>query len=348
MFDSQVLITAGFMLIGATMFRKATKEKLRARIAIDGPAGAGKTYSALRFAFALAGPSGRVVVIDTEHRSASKYTGENPDEIPFEFDVCELEHYAPSTYVNVINAAGEAGYDVLVIDSLSHAWEGVGGALDIVDRKASSGKGGSFAAWRDVTPMHRALVEAILSSPCHVIATMRSKMAYEVEQYEEGGKTKTRVNKLGTKPVQREGVEYEFDIVCDMDIDHVMTVSKTRCPALDGQKVIKPSGRFLLPLIKWLSSGTNPKPATSTESTGVVLGGTGDNEAYSAGEHDPCGPEIAKEIKQLAKAVNMPANVLKQVLSRNGVAKLDQLPYAKAMELAEKLRIKAGDSESPF
>lgn len=352
------------------MFRKATKEKLKARIAIDGPAGSGKTYTALRFAFAMAGPGGKVAVIDTEHRSASKYSGESPDGTPFAFDVCELDHYSPSTYVNVIKEAGKAGYDVLVIDSLSHAWEGVGGALDMVDRKAASSKGNSFAAWRDVTPMHRDMVEAILACPCHVIATMRSKMTYELEEYVDDGKKKTRVNKLGLKPIQREGVEYEFDVVADMDLEHILTISKTRCPALDGKKASAPGAAFVAPLLTWLTTGADPVPrldlvplsesAAISESTaeqtdtqkprgGVVLSGkSGVSTPHSQSADDPCGPEIAGKIKEMAQRLKLTPDKIREFASRCGVSKIADMPYREASKLLGKLESKVTEAEVPF
>lgn len=334
-----------------TMFKKATREKLKARIAIDGPAGSGKSYTALRFAFALAGPKGRVAVIDTEHRSASKYQGESPDGIPFEFDTCELEHYAPTTYTGVIREAGKAGYDVLVIDSLSHGWEGTGGALDQVDRAASRSKSGnSFAAWRDVTPQHREMVETILACPCHVIATMRSKMAYEMETDAKG---KVKPVKVGLKPIQREGVEYEFDVVADMDIDHLLTVSKSRCPALDGAKASKPDAVFLAPFVSWLAAGADPVPQPKQDppqSGGVQLSGEmpPDRTEYGESTSAPCGEDVANQIKALAEKLNLPIEKVREFSSRCGVARLAEIPRKEADILLEKLKAKASEAGAPF
>lgn len=351
------------------MFRPATKLKLKARIALDGPAGSGKSYTALRFAHTLAGPSGRVAVIDTEYRSASKYTGEAPDGVPFAFDVCELEHYAPSTYTNVIREAGKAGYDVLVIDSLSHAWDGTGGALDQVDRKAAASRSGnSFAAWRDVTPMHREMVETILACPAHVIVTMRSKMGYEMETDERG---KVKPVKIGLKPIQREGVEYEFDVVGDMDLDHMLLVSKSRCSALDGARAVKPGAAFIQPLLTWLSEGvetpaivpTNPPAqpvaaettATTPTKPGIKLSGTGPGTSatdgdspYSQPDSAPCGDEMASHIIDLAKKLDMPPEKLIEIRSGHGVSRLSELPYRAATVLIAKLDAMLGKSDCPF
>lgn len=236
----------------AIKFTKATREKLKLRMALDGPAGSGKTYNGLRFAFAL---GQRVAVIDTESGSARKYTGESPDGVPFDFDVIELTRFSPSEYTACIREASRAGYDVLLIDSLSHAWDGKDGALDLVDKKSGSNK---FTAWKDVTPMHREMVDAILVAPLHVIATMRSKTEYVIETDERG---RSVPRKVGMAPIQRPGMEYEFDVYGSLDQSHVLTISKSRCSAIADAVVVKPSATFMLPVIDWLQRGT---PAAAT------------------------------------------------------------------------------------
>lgn len=236
--------------IANSIFKPATRQSLRLRMAIDGPPGAGKTFTALRAATAL---GQRIAVINTESGAIRKYLGLSPDGTEWAFDIVEPPSYAPSTYTELILAAGREGYDVLIIDSLSHAWEGEGGALDQVDRKSDSAN--KFTAWKDVTPQHRRMIEAILRSPCHVIATMRTKTDYVLEPNDKG---KMVPRKVGLKSVQREGLEYEFDIVCDLDVQHVMTISKTRCPDLDGLVVAKPSAITFEPLVRWLTEGSEP------------------------------------------------------------------------------------------
>lgn len=230
----------------ASRFKQATREKLKLRMAIDGPSGAGKTYTALRTAFAL---GDRVAVIDSENRSASKYVGTTEDGKTWQFDVLELTSCSPSEYRSAIEDAGREGYDVVVIDSLSHAWEGKDGALELKDRKG----GNSFTAWKDITPMHRGMIDAILGSPCHVIATMRSKTEYVVE-VDSNGKSVPR--KVGTAPIQRAGMEYEFDVYGSMDYSHMMTVTKSRCSAIQDAVVVKPGASFVQPLVDWLETGT--------------------------------------------------------------------------------------------
>lgn len=229
-------------------FTKATKRQSKARVALVGPSGAGKTYTALTIAREL---GERVALIDTERGSASKYAD------VFDFDALDLETHSPQEYVRAIVDAASEGYDVLVIDSLSHAWSGNDGALEQVDRAASrSRSGNSFTAWREVTPLHNQLVDAILRFPGHVIATMRAKTAYDMQ--DQGGK-KTPV-KIGLAPIQREGVEYEFDVVADMDLENTLVVSKTRCSRLRRAVIREPDQKLGAILRAWLDDGAEALP----------------------------------------------------------------------------------------
>jgi AAA domain len=245
------------------VFKKASKSQSKLRLALIGIAGSGKTFTALRIAKGL---GARVALIDTERGSASKYAGDVAD-----FDVLELDSFAPATYVRAIQAAGEAGYDVLVIDSLTHAWTGKGGAIEMVDRvQKRSGNTNSFVAWREVTPEHNAMVEAILQSPCHVIATIRAKTAYDMEENERGRKVP---KKIGMKPEQRDGLEYEFDVVADIDSDHNLIVGKTRCADLDGEVFPRAGEDVAIRLKRWLTDGTpyvDPKEALALEVSTLV------------------------------------------------------------------------------
>ena len=218
-----------------------------------GPSGSGKTYSALAVATAL---GDKVAVIDTEHGSASKYAGD-----PFDFDVLELTSYSPERYVQALADAEAEGYDVVVIDSLSHAWMGKDGALEQKDRASARSGENNWTAWREVTPKHNALIEAMLQCRCHLIATMRAKTEYVVERVD--GRSVPR--KVGLAPVQRDGLEYEFDVVGDLNHNHDFVVSKTRCAALDGQVIQKPGAQLAASLDEWLSDGEEPPPPASAE-----------------------------------------------------------------------------------
>lgn len=228
-------------------FHKATKQQSKLRLALIGTSGSGKTFTALNIGQHL---GEKVAVIDTERGSASKYAD------LFEFDVLELDSFSPLTYVEALKAAEAAGYDVIIVDSLSHAWMGKDGALEQVDKVAKRSESrNSFAAWRDVTPMHNALVDAMLQSNCHIIATMRAKSEYVLETNERG---KQVPRKVGMAPIQRDGLEYEFDVIADMDADNNMIVSKTRCTTLTGAVVNKPGKDIADVLNAWLSDGSAP------------------------------------------------------------------------------------------
>lgn len=246
------------------VFKEAVKEQLKLRMAIDGPAGSGKTYTALRLAYALASDPLKVGLVDTEAKSAKKYIGEMPDGFPWRFQSIELDSFHPENYIACIKAAEEAGLEVLVIDSLSHAWDGVEGLLEQHDAATRRKGGNSYSAWADVTPIHRRLVETMLRCNLHLIVTMRSKMEYVQEKDPATGKTTIR--KVGMAPVQRAGMEYEFDIVMDMDQEHYGTVSKSRCSAVADKSVQKPGPEFMKPVIAWLNEGVRPEPEPEPES----------------------------------------------------------------------------------
>ena len=235
---------------------KATKIQSKARIGLIGPAGSGKTYSALAIA---AGMGGRVAVIDTENASAAKYAGS------FDFDVLTLDTFAPRTYVEAIHAIEDAGYDILIIDSLSHAWSGKGGALEMVDAAAKRSQGNSYVGWRDVTPEHNRMVEAMVRCKCHLIVTMRSKTEYVLDKDERTGRTAPK--KVGMAPVQRDGLEYEFDIAGDMDLEHNWLITKTRCSALDGMVLNKPGAWVAQQISAWLTDGATPAASASYDQT---------------------------------------------------------------------------------
>lgn len=150
-----------------SLFQKATKTQSQLRLALSGPSGSGKTYSALNVAQHL---GKTIALLDTEHGSASKYADR------FDFDVCNLTDFHPAKYIDLIKAADKAEYEVIVIDSLSHAW---------FSELELAGKG--FDGWKNVRPLERALIDAMLSSRAHVIATMRTKTEWIMEEHEQTG-----------------------------------------------------------------------------------------------------------------------------------------------------------------
>jgi nucleoside-triphosphatase THEP1 len=231
-------------------FKKATKAQAKLRLGLIGPAGSGKTMTALRVAHGL---GGRIAVIDTERGSASLYAGERG----LGFDVLELETYEARHFIEAIADAEAAGYEVLIIDSLSHAWAGKGGILEFVDKAAKRSGGGSFSGWRDATPLHNQLVDAILGAKMHLICTLRSKVEHVIEQVN----GKTQVRKVGLQPVQRDGLEYEFTVVGDVNQDHELIVTKTRAAFLKDAIVREAGEELGKQLRAWLGSGDAPAPA---------------------------------------------------------------------------------------
>lgn len=222
--------------------KKAQRMKAKLRMGIAAPSGAGKTYSALLLAFGL---GGKVGLIDTEHGSGHLYAHLG------DYDVIEVSApYSVAKYTQAIKAFEDAGYQTIIIDSLSHAWAGDGGLLDKQGKLADRGTN-SFAAWRTITPEHNALVDAMLRSPCHIIATMRAKQDYVLETNDKG---KQQPKKVGMAPVQREGMEYEFTVMLDVDMHHIASASKDRTSLFDGRffKIGKETGEELL---QWLETG---------------------------------------------------------------------------------------------
>lgn len=229
-------------------FKRATARQGKVRMALVGGPGTGKTWTALTFATALAGPEGAIAFVDTESGSASKYASEEPDDGLFTFDVEEPATFDPRELLKFIADAAAEDYKVLIIDSYSHYWSGQDGMLEMV--------GGNFNRWKDVTPIERKVIAALLTFPGHVIICMRAKTDYVKVQGKNG---KEQMQKVGVKPDQREAIEFEFDVVAYMGREGTgvsMTVEKTRCPALQGEVFANPKATDLEPLQQWLSRGT--------------------------------------------------------------------------------------------
>lgn len=224
----------------------ATRKNIRLRLALSGVAGSGKTYTALRLAGILGGSIG---VMDSERSASRKYVGKTG--IPA-FFLEELEEKNVQEYLTKVSEAAAAGVEVLVIDSYSHSWIG---ALETVDKMGGS----KFSnGWKVVSPLVTKLVDAILSYPGHVIATMRSKTAYEVEKDERG---KAVPKKIGMATVSRDGTDYEFDVMIDMDDSGHMKVSKTRCSELAGWISPREDIDKVASILKtWMSEGSPITP----------------------------------------------------------------------------------------
>lgn len=236
-------------------FARASKAQIKVRMALAGVSGSGKTLTALKIATALS--DGKpFAVIDTEHGRAQLYT-EEPG--VGAFDTLSLgAPFSPDRYIACLRAAEQAGYGAVVVDSGSHEWFGEGGILDIVDAAARNIKGNSYMAWKTGTPVHQKFLDSFLQSTAHCIVTFRSKQEY-VEDTKANGTKGYR--KEGTALVTRDGAEYEFDLVGEMDLQHNLVFSKTRCSALDGRTFNKPGADVVKILREWMAAGALAPPS---------------------------------------------------------------------------------------
>jgi hypothetical protein len=234
----------------AIEFAPAVRSAEKARIALAGPAGSGKTYTALALATFLAAPGGVVGVIDTERGSAAKYEGING----WQFHTYRPPAYSPQSLIETLSTAAGYGFAVLVVDSWSHYWMGAEGMLEQVDKRTPGGGSSFQSGWKDMRPHERRMIDALISYPGHVIATLRTKSEWVIERDEKG---KNKPVRVGLKPEQREGMEYEFDVVGELDLSNTLTISKTRVPSLHGAVIDKPGADLARTIRDWLADGAD-------------------------------------------------------------------------------------------
>jgi hypothetical protein len=292
-------------------FQKATKSQAKLRAALFGPSGAGKTYSCLRIATGLGGP---IAVIDTERGSASKYADR------FEFDVLDLQDKSIEGYTAAIKAAAAGGYPVLVIDSLSHGWQEL---LAEVDRLAKAKyRGNTWSAWSDGTPKQRRLVDAILSYPGHVLATIRSRTEWTEEKDSNG---KMRPVRVGMAPEQGKGIEYEFDVLVELNVDHIANIIKDRSGRFQDKTIEKPGEEFGQELAAWLDQGVAPPPPPPAR--------TGDGEPVGMMEHH----RQVKQAIEEAKGLGLTAADVREVLGSCGFERLSEIGASQASTVIAEL-----------
>jgi hypothetical protein len=246
----------------ALQFKRATKQQAKLRCALFGPSGAGKTMSALRIAAGLGGP---VAFIDSEKGTASKYADR------WTFDVLDLEKRTIADYIDAIHAAGAAGYPVVCIDSISHAWQEL---LEEVDKLARAKyRGNTWSAWSEGTPKQRRFIDAIQGYPGHVIATIRSRTEWTTEDVN-GKKQPVRV---GLAPETGKGAEYEFDLLLEISQEHIARVIKDRTGKFQDKLIEKPDEDFGRELAAWLDEGAaptpKPEPTPEPNTTSVTING---------------------------------------------------------------------------
>jgi hypothetical protein len=222
-------------------FKKATKKQCKLRAGFMGIAGSGKTFSALRLATGL---GGKIAVIDTERKSASKYADR------FDFDVCELEFPTIENMVKIIKEAEALGYNVLIIDSLTHAWKML---LEEVEKlTATRFEGNSFRAWGVATPIQRQFIDVILKSNLHIITTMRVKTEYVIELNHKG---KQAPKRIGLSAEQGKDIEYEFDFLVMIDGNHSAEVIKDRSGKFHDEYIERITEETGKTLADWLEVG---------------------------------------------------------------------------------------------
>lgn len=222
-------------------FQQAKLLKAKLRVALAGPSKSGKTYTGLAMGFGITKEvGGKLGVICAEKGSAAKYVDLFPP-----FDINVLKSYHPQRYIEAIDEAERAGFSVLLIDGISQCWAGKDGVLEIKDKASQASRSGNdYTAWRSASPLHNQFVERMLDSNLHLIVTMRAKTSYAMEP---GPNGKLKVVKLGLSPVQRDGIEYEFDIFGEMNQDHIVQIEGSRCYLLDHVAInpspIRPDGK---------------------------------------------------------------------------------------------------------
>jgi hypothetical protein len=325
----------------SSTFQKATRQSVKARIALSGPSGSGKTMTGLALCAGLA-DGGKVAVIDTEHGSASLFADR------FDFDVLELgPPFDPARYVASIRAAEQEGYAAILVDSMSHAWFAEGGVLDIVDKAKARMGGSSFAAWSHGTPKQNALIDAVVNCRAHIVVTMRSKQEYVQEKGSDG---KTSIRKVGLAPIQRDGVEYEFTLFGELTIDHQLLITKAR--ALEGLQdvaVEKPGPEFGRRVLAELQNG---QPSSSAGATGPVASVETEESADAGGASEAevpaeevflITPYQMKRIHAIGKELGWDHDEIKRKLgvSKKDMPELTEDQAEKAIAWLEEQRAKA-------
>jgi energy-coupling factor transporter ATP-binding protein EcfA2 len=270
------------------VIHRATREGAKARIALAGPAGSGKTRTALAIASVLAGDKG-ILLVDTEHREAQFYADD------YSFDVFEwAPPFDPRELITWLKENGSQ-HGVIILDSVSHFYNGEGGLLSIVDIAGERVKGNTFAGWKVGTPIQNEMIETLRRLPCHVITTLRSKTDYVVDR-DQGGRSTPR--KIGLAPVQREGYEYEMGFIGDLDKEHNLSITKSRYSEV-ADKVYRAGHEkeFAVALRDWLQTA---KPEEAQPTPALEL-----SPADSATFAEAVAPK-AKPVKAPAKAQPTP------------------------------------------
>lgn len=238
--------------------QKAQKQRVKLRIGISSPSGFGKTYSALLMAFGMTQDWSKIAVIDTENGSANLYAELG------EYNTLNLEApYSPERYIEALKTCEKASMEVVIIDSITHEWNGKGGCLHIHEQL-----GGRFQDWASISPRHQAFIDAILASKCHVITTIRKKIDYSMDKDSNG---RTKVVKVGLKDITREG--YDFEMTCCFEIindNNLVIASKDRTNLFSGRpefKITSGTGKLL---VNWCNNDKTEQDILATIAKEII------------------------------------------------------------------------------
>jgi len=221
--------------------RQSERKQAKIKLAIQGCAGSGKTYSSLLLAYGITNNWSKIAVIDSENGSADLYAHLGA------YNVLNLNNnYSPENYIEAIAICEKADIEVIIIDSLSQSW-------DFLLQCHAEMVGNSFTNWGRITPRQNAFIQRILQSNCHAICTMRTKQDYVLS--EKNGKMVPE--KVGLKAIMREGVDYEFTIVFDIDMKHIANASKDRTGLFMGKPEFTISSVTGKRILDWCKSGVS-------------------------------------------------------------------------------------------
>ncbi len=306
------------------MPRKAVPNKNKLRVAFSGVAGSGKTWTSLNVATyflervkergCLQG-NGRICVLDSDRGRSSLYAKENDDdEYGFDFDLEILKSFSPLDYINALFTIDNMGYSLIIVDTATPEWSGKNGTLDRLGKIVASSKSkNAFIAWPQVNPDHYSFVEFLMSLNAHLVCGLMAKRKLVMDG--------SKVESVGTKPIQREDFEREFDAIGMLDSNHNIKFTKGRCPALSKDVVFKSPGKDLGYLLAdWMLRGSGECKAPEG------------NLPY----------QYIKEIKQYQKDLNYSDDLLAKAIRKRGVesGKIDDLNVEAAMDLVRVLRDK--------
>lgn len=277
-------------------FKKASKEAVYLKLAITGPSGSGKTTAALRLARGLIGGNGKIAVIDTENSSSLLYAD------AYDFEVCVIEPpYTEEKFTEAISDAVSSKFDCVIVDSFSHVWQAI---LDYKSKLDMRG-GNSYTNWANAGSKFENVLQAILNSKIHVICCMRSKMDYAIDTDERGKKS---IRKVGLAPVMRDGIEFEFSLVLDLDMNHKAIASKDRTRMFDG-KISEITEETGVALNDWRLGKSSVVAKTGGSPTTKVSKKTSSDASTNSDDDDDIPMDFPSDLKSIIGGNEGEANI---------------------------------------